>query len=173
MAVDVLGDRVDDDVGAVVEGVLHVGGEEGVVDDDEDAVAVCDRGDGADVNEREGGIGGRFDPDEFGLWADEFGDIDFDGGGEGYFDAVCECDFGEVAVRAAVDVRDGDDMGAGGEGLEDCGGRGGAGGEGEGVAGVFEGGDGFFEVVPVGVCAATVFIEADGLADGGLGEGGG
>ena len=58
-------------------------------------------------------------------------------------------DFGEVAVRAAVDIRYGDDVGARGEGLQDigCGCR--AGGEGKGVAGVIEGGDGFLEVVAV------------------------
>lgn len=50
VAVDVLGDGVHDDVGAVVERVLHVGAHEGVVDDDEDAVAVGDVDNGADVD---------------------------------------------------------------------------------------------------------------------------
>jgi len=62
-------------------------------------------------------------------------------------DAVCGGDLGEVAVGAAVHVGDGDNMGASGEGLQYYCGRGGAGGEGEGVAGMFEGGNGFFEVV--------------------------
>ena len=52
-----------------------------------------------------------------------------------------------------------------------CGG--GAGGEGQSVFGVFEGGDGGLEVGPIRVRGAGVFVAADGLADGGLGEGGG
>lgn len=58
-------------------------------------------------------------------------------------------DFGEVAMRAAVDVGDGDDVRTCGEGLQYCCCCGGAGGECEGVAGVFERCDGFFEVVPI------------------------
>lgn len=50
VAVDVFCYGVDDDVGAVVEWVLEVGGEEGVVDYDLDAVAVGDVRHGADVD---------------------------------------------------------------------------------------------------------------------------
>lgn len=50
VAVDVLCDGMHDDVGAVVERVLHIGAHEGVVDDDEDAMAVGDVDDGADVD---------------------------------------------------------------------------------------------------------------------------
>lgn len=58
VAVDVLCNGVDDDVGAVIERVLDVGGEEGVVDDDKDAVLVGDGSHFADVDEGEGGVGG-------------------------------------------------------------------------------------------------------------------
>lgn len=50
---------------------------------------------------------------------------------------------------AAINVADADDMGAGREGLQDCGCCGGAGGECEGVVGVFEGCEGGFEVFSV------------------------
>lgn len=61
------------------------------------------------------------DPNELSFArTDEFFDVDFDGGCECDGDAVCGGDLGEVAVCAAVDVRDGDDVGACGEGLEDC-----------------------------------------------------
>lgn len=171
VAVDVLGDGVDDDVGTVVERVLHIGREEGVVDDDEDAVLVGDGGDGADVDEGEGGVGGGLDPDEFCVGLDQGLDVDFEGGGEGDVDVVGGGHLGEVAVGSAVDIGDGDDVRADGEGLEDVGGGGGAGGEGEGVAGVLEGGDGLFEVVAVGVGRAGVLVLAYGLSHGGLGEG--
>lgn len=50
VAVDILCDGVHDDVSAVVERVLHVGAHEGVIDNDEDAVAVGDVDDGANVD---------------------------------------------------------------------------------------------------------------------------
>jgi hypothetical protein len=173
VAVDVLCDRVDDDVGAVLERVLDVGGEEGVVNDDHDAGAVGDVGDGADVDEREGGVGGRLDPDELGVGGDQGLDVDLDAGGEGDLDAVGGGDLCEVTVGAAVDVGDGDDMAAGCERLQDDGGGGRAGGEGEGVLGLLKGGDAVLEVCPVGVGRAGVLVLADRVADGGLGKGGG
>ena len=171
VAVDVLCDGVDDDVCAVVEGVLDVGGEEGVVDDDEDAVLVGDCGDGADVDEGEGGVGGGLDPDELCVGLDQGLDVDLEGGREGDVDVVGGGHLCEVAVGSAVDIGHGDDVGAGREGLEDVGGGGGARGEGEGVAGVLESRDRLFEVVAVGVGRAGVLVLAYGLSDGGLGEG--
>lgn len=148
VAVDVLSDGVDDDVGAVVERVLDVGAHEGVVDDDEDAMATGDVDDGADVDQAEGGVGGSLDPDELGLVvADQVLDVQFDSRGEGDVHAVRSSNLSEVAVGATVDVGDGDDVRPGGEGLEDVGSGGGAGGEGESIFGVLEGSDGLLEVV--------------------------
>lgn len=65
---------------------------------------------------------------------------------------MCEGDLGEVAVRAAVDVGDGDDMRACGEGLQDVGGSGRAGAEGERIAGVLERCDCTFKVVAGNAC---------------------
>ena len=150
--VDVLCDGVHDDVGAVVERVLHVRRHEGVVDYDHDAVLVRDGSDLADVDKGECWVGGRLDPDEFRVWADQLSDVDFDRRAEGDFDIVRECDLGEVAVRAAVDVRDGDDVRACGEGLQDVGGGRGAGTESECIPGVLEGCDCAFEVVAGKAC---------------------
>lgn len=173
VAVDVFGDGVHDNVGAVREGVLDIGGHEGVVDDDEDAVLVGDVGDGADVDEGEGRVGRGFDPDEFGpVGLDHAGDVEFDGGRKGDLDAVGRGDFGEVAMGAAVDVGDGNDMASCSETLEDNGSGGGARGKGESVFGLFEGGNGRLKVPSVGVGGARVFVLADGFADRGLRVGG-
>jgi len=171
VSVDVLGHGVHDDVGAVAEWVLHVGAEEGVIDDDHDAVLVRLVCDGADVDEAEGWVARGFDPDELCVGCDVRADVDLDLGREGDVDAVRLGDLGEVSVGATVDVGDGDDMRARGEGLEDDGGGRGAGREGKGVLGVLEGGDGGLEVVPVRVRAAAVLVGANGLADAGLREG--
>ena len=133
---------------------------------------VGDCGDGADVHETEGRVAGAFDPDQFGLvGADQVRDVGLDAWGKGHLDSVCFGDLCEVAVGAPVYVGDADDMAACCEGLQDYGGGCGARGEGEGVFCVFEGGDGGFEVIAVGVRGPGVFVEPDWLADGSLGKG--
>lgn len=101
------------------------------------------------------------------------GDVDGDFGGEGHAYAVCLGDLGEIAVGAAVHVRDGDDMAPCRQRLQDdsCGGR--PGGESESVFRVLQRRDGGLEVMSVRVRGARVLVCADGDADGGLGKGGG
>lgn len=156
VAVDVLCDAVDDDVGTVVERVLDVRRHEGVVNDDHDAVLVGNGGDLADVDEGQGRVRGRLDPDELGVGADQLNDVDLDGGREGDFDIVCQRDLGEVAVGAAVDVGDGDDVRAGSKRLQDVGSSGRAGAEGERIAGVLESCDCAFEVVTRGASVSLM-----------------
>ncbi len=116
VAVDILGHGVHDDVGAVVERVLEVWRHEGVVHNDHDAVLVRDGRDIADVDEAESWVAWGFDPDQACLvGADQFGDVALDAGGEGDLDAVGSGDLGEIAMGAAVDVGDGDNVGASGE----------------------------------------------------------
>jgi hypothetical protein len=62
-------------------------------------------------------------------------------------------------VGATVDVGDGDNVRPGGEGLEDVGSGGGAGGEGESILGVLEGSDGLLEVVTRSVLELRNFFE--------------
>ena len=104
VAVDVLGDGVDDNVGAKVERVLDVGREEGVVDDDLDAAFVSLGDDLADVYQAEGRVAGGLNPDEAGVVGDVLGDVDLDLRREGDLDAVRLGDLGEVSVGATVDV---------------------------------------------------------------------
>jgi hypothetical protein len=104
MAVDVLCDGVHDDVGAVVERVLHVGRHESVIYHDHDAVLVRDCSDLADIYEGQCRVRGRLNPDELGVGSDEVCDVDFDARAECDFDIVCERYLSEVAVRSSVDV---------------------------------------------------------------------
>ena len=173
VTVDVLGDTVNDDVGAVLKRVLDVGREESVVDDDHDARTVGNVGDGADVDEREGGVGGSLDPDELGLGLNQGLDVDLDARSEGDLDTVGGGDLCEVAVGTAVDIRDGNDMAASSERLEDDSGGGRAGREGQGVLGPLESGNAVLEVGPVGVGGACVLVLANRVADSGLRKGGG
>lgn len=104
----------------------------------------------ADVHQPKRWVRWGLDPDEFGvIWPDQLLNIGLDGRGESDMNAMSGSDLGEVAVGATVNVRNRHDVGAGRKRLKDNGGRRGAGGEGEGISGVFESGNGFFKVVTV------------------------
>lgn len=172
VSVDVLGDTVDNDVGTEVERVLDVGRKESVINNDEDSVTVGGRDDCTDVDKSEGRIAGRLDPDQAGLISDVLCDIDLDLRSEGDTNTVSLCDLSEIAVGTSVHVGDRNDMVTGCEALEDDSGGGAAGGEGEGVSGVLEGGDSSLEVRAVRVGGTRVLILAYRLSDGGLCESG-
>ena len=172
VAIDVLGDTVDDDIGTEVERVLDVGREESVVDNDENAVLVGLGNDSSDIDEAQCRVAGGLDPDQASIGGDVFGDINLDLWCESDLDAVGLCDLGEVTVGTAVDIGDGDDMAAGSQTLENGGGGGGTGGEGESVLGVLKSSDSGLEVGTVRVGGSRVLVLADGLANSGLSKGG-
>lgn len=173
VAVDVLGHTVDDDIGTVVERVLDVGAQEGVVDNDQDATLMGSGSNRADIHKAEGRVAGSLDPHELGGIGDVLTDVNLDLGSEGDLDTVGLGDLGEVSVGATVDIGDGDDMGASSERLEDVGGGGRAGRIGESVLGVLESSHHLLKVGAVGVAAAGVLELANGHTNGRLGEGGG
>lgn len=148
VTVDVLGDGVHDDIRTVVQGVLEVRAQEGVVHHDQDSMLMSDGSNLADIHQPESRVRRGLDPDEFGvIRADQLLNVGFDAGREGDMDAMRGGDLGEVTVCASVDVRDRHDVGAGGKGLKDDGGGRGAGGEGQSISGVFESGNDFFKLV--------------------------
>jgi hypothetical protein len=79
---------------------------------------------------------------------------------------------GEVSMGSSVDVTDGDDVRSSGKRLENYGGCGAARREGERVASMFEGCNGFLEVVSVRIGASRVLVAAYGLSNCGLGKSG-
>ena len=172
VAVDVFGDGVDDNVGTVVKWVLDVWGEEGVVDNNHDAVLVGLVGNSADIDQAESWVGWSLDPDELGLWSNVCGEVNLDLWGESNLDIVCLGDLGEVSVGSSVDVGNGDNMGALGQRLEDHSGGGRSGGESKSILGVLKGGNGLLEVVSVWVGGAGVLVLADWLSNTRLGVGG-
>lgn len=163
--VDVLCDAVDDHVGSEVEWVLDVRREERVVDNDLDAALMCDGCHGADVDEPQRRVGRRLDPDDPRIRLDVFGQVELDLGRERDVDAVRERHLREVPVRAAVDVRDAQDVRPRRQRLHDEGRCRRARGQSDGILGVLYGGHGPLEVVPVRVPAAAVLVQADGHAD--------
>jgi len=157
VSVNVLGDRVDNDISAERERVLEVGAHEGVVDDQLGVVLVGNVSNGLDINEAQRGVGGGLDPDELGVGADDSGDI---GGiskvNKGNLDSEGRGDLGEVTVGASIDVVDRDNVRSSREGADDGGGGGRSRREGQSVLGALEGSNGGLESVARGVSAARV-----------------
>lgn len=172
VSVDVLGDGVDNNVGAVVKWVLDIWGEEGVVDNNHDTVSVGLVGNGADIDQAKSWVGWSLDPDELGLWGDVCGEVNLDLWSEGNLDIVCLGDLGEISVGSSVDVGNGNNVGALGQRLEDDSGGGRSGRESESILGVLKGGNGLLEVVSVWVGGAGVLVLANWLSNTGLGVGG-
>ena len=115
MAAQELGGGMDHDVGAVLDGPDQVGGAESVVDDQRQAVAVGQIGQGVDVGNVGVGVAQGLDVQGLGvvlnggLHRGKVVDVD-----EGGLDAVERQGVGQQVIRAAVDGLLGHDMFPGG-----------------------------------------------------------
>lgn len=119
VSVYVFGDRVDYYVCAMIQRILNIWAQEGIVDNDHDPMAMRHCCHFSDINQAQRRVTGAFDPDEFGLIrSNELGDINFNTRGESDLNAMSSSHFGEVAMRAAVDIGDGNDVRALCEGLK-------------------------------------------------------
>jgi hypothetical protein len=67
VSVKVLGDGVNDDISAVLEGLLEVGGHKGVVDNNDKVVLVSNLGQNLNIGDSQQGIGGSLEPEHLGL----------------------------------------------------------------------------------------------------------
>ena len=142
MATDVLSAGVGDDIGTELEGVSVDGGAESVVHTEEDTSSLKGLGDLLDVKALEGGVGGGFEPAKLGVLADlllKSCDVS----------KVAESDLNigvrvenlvQVALGAAVDVIDAEDVVAVFEHVSDSHVGGHAGGACKGVVGLLHGG---------------------------------
>ena len=141
--------RVDDDVGAVFERTVQVGGEGGVIDDERDAEFLGDLthfGEGEDVQAR---VAEAFSVESLGVrlhgLAEVLGIVAVD---ERHLDAEFRQGVVEEIIGAAVELGDRDDMVAGAGEVEDgCGDGGLAGGVGERTGTAFEGREALLEDV--------------------------
>ncbi len=162
VAAEPLGERVDDDVGAVGERAGEGGGGEGGVDDQRQAVGAGDVGDGLEVGDLERGVGHRLAEQGAGVGVDRGGEAGWVGGvDEADADAERGQDVVELGVGAAVEVAGGDDVVAGAgevdDGVEDRGGAGGVGQAG-GLGGALQQADALLEHLGGGVHQAGVDV---------------
>ena len=170
----VLGRRVQDDVGPQLQGPLQHGRGKGVVHHREGAGPAAQAGGGGQVHHLEQGVRGALQPDDAGLGTERRGQ-----GPEVLHAHEVGADppVGEDLLgghpETVVGVVGEDDVGARRQRLQQGHARGHAGGEDEGRLPPFEGGEGRLELVLVGVRLADVGVTAERHALGIAGEGGG
>ena len=172
VAAQVLGAAVNHQVGAQLQGLLEVHGEEGVVHGQVGAAGVRRLGQRGDVGHLHGGVRGRLQEHEPGVGLE--GGLHHGGVGEVHvveLDAVMRVDAAEQAVRAAVEVVAHEHVVAGAQHLEQRGDGRHAAGERHGLDAALEQGDRVLKLQAGGVAAARVTV-AGGLAPGRVGEGG-
>lgn len=118
MTIDVFCHRVDDYVCAMIQRVLHIRAEEGIVYNDMNTMSMCYGSNFSNVYQTQRRIARAFNPDQFRLVrSNELGDIDLNAGRKGDLDAVGLGYFCEIAMGTTVDIRYGDHMGASRKGL--------------------------------------------------------
>ena len=97
---------MDYNICTMIEGILNIWTEKGVIHYDLDAMLMCYRSYCPDIDQIQGWIAGRFDPDKFCLWSDKSCDIQFDTRRESNFDAMGCSYFRKVSMCTTVHVRD-------------------------------------------------------------------
>ena len=120
VAVHVLGERVHDDVGAVLDGAAQVGAGYGVVDDQRHAGGVRHLGQGRDIGHVAQRVADGFAEHGLGARVDQRGKaLGFGRVGKTHLDALLREGVGEQVVGAAVECAGRDDVVAGlGDGLD-------------------------------------------------------
>jgi len=111
VAIDVFRDRVDDDIGAVLQRVLNVRTHESVINNNFDTIRMGNFADGTNIYQCQSRIRGSLDPDELGLGSDNLVEVNLEAAGECDGDAMGGGDLSEVAVGATVNITHGDYMG--------------------------------------------------------------
>lgn len=118
MTIDVFSHRVDHYVCAVIQWVLHVRTEEGIVHNDMDSMSMCYGCNFSNIYQTQRRIARAFNPDQFRfVRSNELGDINFNAGRKRDLNAVGLCYFCEIAMSATVNIRYGHHMRASRKGL--------------------------------------------------------
>lgn len=170
MPIDVFRDRMDNDIRPMIQWILYIGGQESIIHNHQDPVLVRNVRNSTNVHERERWVRGSLDPNQFGLIFNHGPRIDLDGARKRDADPVGSRNLGEVPVRPAVHIRDGDDVGACSKALQDRSGRRRPRREGQCVVCILERSYRTLEVVPVGVRAPRVLVQAKRRPDRSLDE---
>lgn len=96
---------MNDNIRAMIQWILHVWTEKGIIDHYHDAVLMRYRSNFADVDQCQRRIAGAFDPYQFGFVRPyQIRNIDFDAWGEGDLNSMCRCNLCEVSMCTPIDI---------------------------------------------------------------------
>lgn len=157
VSVNILCDRVDNDISAERKRILEERAHESVIDDQLGVMLVCNIRNSLDVNKAQGGVGRSFDPDKLGVWANDRGDIAGIGKvNESDLNSENRGNLGKITVGATVNVVHRDDVRSSGEGADNSRSGSRSRGEGQSVLGTLKSSDGGLESMARGVSTARV-----------------
>jgi len=161
MAVHVLGQGVADQIGAQLQGPLEVGGQEGVVDGQDQILAdsMDELGNGLNVGHLDQRIRGRLDPHQLGLRLDGgLNKVQIRGVHEGGGDSQAGGYLTDQAVGSSVYIVAHDDVIAAAQHGQHGGGGSQSRREGQTELGVVQGGEARFQDSPGGISATGVLV---------------
>lgn len=106
MSVDVLRNRMDHDIGAMIQRFLDIRAHKGVVDHDHNSMTVRDCRDLGDIHHPQGRVGRGLYPDQLGVVrSDQFLHIQLDTGRESHVYTVGGGNLGEIPVCPSIHIR--------------------------------------------------------------------
>ena len=108
---------MDDNVCTMVQWVLNIRRQKGIINNHHDAMLMSDIGNRLNINKRECRIRRSLDPNQLCILLNHSASIDFNCTSKGNTDAVGRSNLGEISMSATIDIRDGNDMRASCEAL--------------------------------------------------------
>jgi hypothetical protein len=159
VAVDVLGNRVNDDIGAQGNGVLEIRRHEGVIDNEKSTVSMSTFSNSLDIDHTESGVSGSLEPDELGVLLE----VVFNVGrvaqvDKASFDTEIDSNLGKVTVGTTIDIVDRDDVRARVERVDDGGGSSRSRSESKTVLGTFKSSNSIFKVLTSRVTRSGIIV---------------
>ena len=81
VAIDILGDRMDDDIRSMIQRILNVWTQERIIHHRHDPMLMSNCSDGSNIHQAQCWIARALNPDQFGLvWSNQLFHVDFDTG---------------------------------------------------------------------------------------------
>lgn len=120
MTVDILRNGMQRNIRPMVQRILHIRTHKSVIYHHLNSIRMRNLGDLLDIHQSQRRVRRRLNPDQLSiLRPDQLLHVHFDGRGESHLNTMGRSHLGEVSMRSTVDVGDGNNMRARGQGLED------------------------------------------------------
>ena len=119
MTIDIFRNGMQHDIRTMVQWILHIRTHKSVIHNHLNVIRMRNLGNLLDVHQSQRRVRRRLDPDQLGiLGPDQLLHVHLDGRSKSHMNAMGRSHLGEVSMRSTVDVGDGNNMRARGQGLE-------------------------------------------------------